>query len=82
MDSGEMVFVQQNDKNDFERKKIVASPQDIDMVGNQLVQSYVKILNHEFENICENEKCYWCNFAKNDYVFAPGRMELIKEYEE
>ncbi|MEY2830569.1 MAG: hypothetical protein RIQ33_2427, partial [Bacteroidota bacterium] len=30
--------------------------------------SYTKIMNHEFAQGCNEEKCQWCNFVKTNKV--------------
>ncbi|MEE9373992.1 MAG: ATP-dependent DNA helicase [Saprospiraceae bacterium] len=72
MVSGTIDFVEPEKKTgDFFKKEYIISQDDIDTVGAQIEDTWKKIHNHEFEEGCKEEKCYWCNFVQNDFVFAP-----------
>lgn len=71
MISGEMDFVEpKRNTSEFFREKIVIQPHHIEMVGEQIVETWNNIQEHKFDNLCDNEKCYWCNFVREDYVFS------------
>lgn len=73
MEAGYIDFVEPKQKTtNFLVKKIQVSPEDIDKVGEQIEDSWTKIQNHEFDQLCDDEKCYWCEFVRNDFVFAAG----------
>lgn len=67
MVSAEMDFIQPNKKEDFDKAKLVISPQDVETVSKQITESYVKIMNHEFSEGCGDKDCTWCNFVKTNY---------------
>lgn len=73
MTSGTIDFVEPSRKtSDLKKQKYVVSPKDIDRVGGQIEKAWTGIHNHEFTKLCENERCHWCDFVRNEYVFAEG----------
>jgi len=62
---GEVNLVEPDNKDKFLQYKIIVSPQDLDFVGDQLVDVYQKIKKHEFSVGCGDEKCMWCNFVRD-----------------
>lgn len=68
MHSGFMAFVEPDKKDNLITKKITVSPDDLDVVGSQIKDTWTKIQNHEFLDGCQDDKCYWCNFVNNEYV--------------
>ena len=80
MESGIIDFVEPDKKtNAFYKKEFRVSLEDKDLVGEQIVDTWKRIHNHEFQEGCKEENCYWCNFVKNDFVFPQG---LILEHED
>jgi DNA helicase-2/ATP-dependent DNA helicase PcrA len=76
MISGEMDFVEpKRNTEEFFREKIVVQPVHIEIVGEQITETWSNIQDHKFDNLCDNEKCYWCNFVREDYVFS-GEYEI------
>lgn len=64
------------EKKEFVRHKIIITPDDVKVVRNQIKDSYQKIMNHEFTQGCNEEKCQWCNFVKTNKVNrAPEKIE-------
>ncbi|MEY2830598.1 MAG: DNA-dependent ATPase and helicase, partial [Bacteroidota bacterium] len=62
-------FVEKNEEtNEFVRHKVIITPDDVKVVRNQIKDSYTKIMNHEFAQGCNEEKCQWCNFVKTNKV--------------
>lgn len=79
--SADIDFVEPNaDTGEFYSKRFSVSPAEIELVGNQVVETYDNIKNYEFNKTCENEKCYWCNFVKNDFVLDTS-LDREEEYE-
>jgi len=75
MQAGTIAFVEPNkDNGKFKRFKIVVTPEAMDLVGSQITETWKNIKAHKFNQLCEDEKCYWCNFVRNDYVFS-GEFE-------
>ena len=66
MRSGVMDFVEKQKDGRFQRRKFEVEEFEMEIVGNQLVDSYTKIKNHEFSNGCGEENCKWCNFVNEN----------------
>jgi DNA helicase II / ATP-dependent DNA helicase PcrA len=77
MDRGFMDFIQRNGNNDrYVRHAIVVTPEDREIVKEQLVKSFEGIQNHEFLPGCGKEDCYWCNFIRfADYGSVPPELD-------
>lgn len=67
MVSGEMNFVQPDDKNNFSRGKVVVKPEDITLVRTQIRETYDNIMALNFRTGCGKPECNWCNFVKTNY---------------
>lgn len=65
--SGEMDFIQQNKDGEFVKKKLVITPDYVDLVSKQITETYTKIMNHEFSEGCGDKDCTWCNFVKSNF---------------
>ena len=75
MVSGEIDFVEpKRNTSEFTKAKIVVSPAEIELVGEQIEETWKNINDHNFGTLCEEEKCYWCNFVRDEYVFS-GEFE-------
>ena len=71
MVSGDIDFVEPDQKTKkFLRKNFIITPDDISVVGDQIASTWKNIHEHKFNQLCEDERCYWCNFVRNDYVFS------------
>ena len=53
-------------KDEYKKEKVNISQQDIEIVTNQIVSTWQKIQNHEFDKGCGKEDCHWCNFVKDN----------------
>lgn len=81
--AGTIDFVEPDKKTgQHKRHKIVVAPEHIEKVGEQITETWENIKAHKFNNLCEDERCYWCNFVRNDYVFS-GEFEhdALEEWE-
>ena len=83
MTSGWMDFVEPHkDTKELFRQKIVVKPEDIDIVGRQITETWGKIQNHQFTEGCQKEDCTWCNFVKNDFIFLGEKVQDEDEVQE
>jgi DNA helicase-2/ATP-dependent DNA helicase PcrA len=74
--STEFDFVEPDKKKIYKKEKIVITPQDIDIVCEQIKSVWDKIQNHDFYIGCGKEDCHWCNFVKtNNLTVALHEME-------
>lgn len=68
MVSGEIDFVQKaKGKAEFEKMKLIIHPEDLDIVKNQVRNTYQGIMSHQFSPGCGKADCRWCNFVKFNY---------------
>ncbi|HEY8401492.1 MAG TPA: ATP-dependent DNA helicase [Cytophagaceae bacterium] len=67
MVSGEIDFVEKGNNKEFTKVKVYVKPEDIDLVKQQIKDTYNKIMNLEFNKGCGEEDCQWCNFVKYNY---------------
>ena len=60
--SGEMFFVEPDNKGNFVREKIIIKPEEFTFMKHLIAEVYHKIKNHEFNKGCGKKECEWCNF--------------------
>jgi DNA helicase-2/ATP-dependent DNA helicase PcrA len=65
---GEFHFVEKNKKNAYEVKVINIEEQNLQWMRNKIKEVYERIQNAEFSKGCNDEKCYWCNFVKQNKI--------------
>ena len=70
-------FIEKNEDTDsFVRHKVLITADDVKFVRTQIKDTYSKIMNHEFAQGCNEEKCQWCHFVKTNRVNrAPEKGE-------
>ncbi len=75
-----MDFVEYDESNlTFRRHTQSISPMEVELVGNQVQDTYRRIMNHEFYS-CEQEDCRWCNFLnENGHLKSP--LDLAEDPE-
>ena len=75
MVSGEIDFIEPDrKKGEFANFKYVVSQEDIDVVGDQIVDTFEKIKSYKFDTTCDEESCAWCNFVRNNYELDPDLL--------
>jgi DNA helicase-2/ATP-dependent DNA helicase PcrA len=70
-------FVEPNDKDDFDIKKLDITAEETDQVKEQIRMAWEQIQQHNFYTGCGKPDCDWCNFAKNNKIY----IELLEEEE-
>ena len=76
--TGELDFVEPDAATKKPTKhKIFISPADEEVVANQLIESYAKIMKHEFSQGCGEEDCTWCTFVR--YNYKPMELNVKDE---
>jgi DNA helicase-2/ATP-dependent DNA helicase PcrA len=74
--STEFDFVEPDKKKNYQRKKIIINPADIETVTQQITTVWEKVQNHDFYTGCGEEDCHWCNFVKtNNLAIALHDLE-------
>ncbi len=76
----EFLFIEPNDKKEFDRKKIVINPDHETIVLEQITHTWEKIQAHDFYTGCGKPDCHWCNFVKEHKLYVT--MHEVKEEEE
>lgn len=67
MISGEMAFVEPDEKGQFISKKVFINPENETQIKGLVKSVYEKIINREFANGCMKPDCYWCSFIQKTY---------------
>lgn len=57
--------------NDYKTEKIIITPDDVVTVTKQIVETWGKIQNQQFDIGCGKEDCHWCNFVKDNNFIMP-----------
>jgi len=66
-------------KDEYKKEKLLISQQDIEIVTNQITDTWQKIHNHEFSKGCGKEECHWCNFVKNNELHVALHEAMDEE---
>lgn len=64
--------------NQYKRIQVPVYEKDENFVRKQLKDTYLRILNHDFDKGCGKEDCYWCNFTKKYELVRPGETEMVE----
>lgn len=73
--STEFDLIEPNNKNGFQKEKVVITPEDLAAVRQQIKQAYEGIMHKSFEG-CGEENCEWCNWVQSNFQ---GAMHLVEE---
>ncbi len=66
--SSEFDFIEpEKDSGEFFKEKVSIVPSDMEVVRQQITDSYAKISRKEFAKGCGKEDCKWCNFTQEYY---------------
>jgi DNA helicase-2/ATP-dependent DNA helicase PcrA len=67
MVSAEFDFIEPTDKEGkiFEKVRIEITQEDLTIVKGQIMDTYARIQNKEFDKGCGEPDCKWCNFVKH-----------------
>jgi DNA helicase-2/ATP-dependent DNA helicase PcrA len=85
MRSSEFDFVEpinQGSKLEFHKEKVIIIPSDIEIVKQQISDTYKRIMNKEFTEGCNKDDCTWCNFTKNYYANTVSKTVFLNQAEE
>ena len=78
--STEFDFIEPDKKKEYRKEKIIITPEDTNVVREQIADTWDKIQAKDFYTGCGKEDCHWCNFVKtNDLAIALHDMEDIQE---
>ncbi|MFP5040315.1 ATP-dependent helicase [Parasediminibacterium sp. JCM 36343] len=62
----EFDFIEPDKKKNYQKSKVVVTPEDITTVTQQITTVWEKIQNRDFYTGCGKPDCHWCNFVKNN----------------
>jgi len=68
-------------QNEHKNLEVKVGKSDIDKVTEQIISTWDKIKNHEFNIGCGKKECDWCNFVKTNTIDA-NKQEFYAESEE
>ncbi|MCH2022213.1 MAG: ATP-dependent helicase [Saprospiraceae bacterium] len=66
--SAEIDYLTPNQNGQFLKKYIEFNSNEVEFVKKMIVDTYNKIMSHQFTPGCDNENCKWCNFSKHNLV--------------
>ncbi|MFI5172428.1 MAG: ATP-dependent helicase [Chitinophagales bacterium] len=66
MISGEVDFLEKNEKNEFVKYRFEVVDSEVEIVKAQIKDSYQKIMNLEFTQGCGRDECEWCTFVRDN----------------
>lgn len=69
MISGQVDFLEKNEKNEYVKHIIQIIPDQVEIVKAQIKDSYQKIMNLEFTEGCGRDECEWCTFVKENFQY-------------
>lgn len=68
-------FVEESEKETFVLQRLDISQEEIEQVKTQITEVWEKIQQHDFYTGCGMPDCAWCNFARDQKIFATMRVE-------
>lgn len=78
--STEFDFIEPDKKKNYQKMKVVITPEDITTVKQQVKTVWEKIQQRDFYTGCGKEDCHWCNFVKtNNMAVALHETETEEE---
>jgi DNA helicase-2/ATP-dependent DNA helicase PcrA len=75
-------FVEPVSEGEYHKEKIVISPEDIEIVTEQITTVYQKILAHDFNTGCGKKECDWCHFVRSNFKQVDEMLTIAADEEE
>ncbi|MES2377223.1 MAG: ATP-dependent DNA helicase [Bacteroidota bacterium] len=75
-------FVEPVSEGEYHKEKIVISPEDIEVVTDQIKTVYQKILAHDFNTGCGKKECDWCHFVRSNFKQVDEMLTIAADEEE
>lgn len=79
--STEFDFIEPDKKKEYQKRKVVVTPQDITTVTHQIRMVWDKIQARDFYTGCGREDCHWCQFVKTNNMAVKLHEIAIEEEE-
>lgn len=70
VNSVEFDFIEPDNNNEYQKKKVVITPADVTTVKQQIVTTWNNIQEKKFNTGCGKDTCQWCNFVKDNYLYT------------
>ncbi|QEC68600.1 ATP-dependent helicase [Panacibacter ginsenosidivorans] len=80
--STEFDFIEPDKKKNYQKMKVVITPEDITTVKEQIKTVWEKIQLRDFYTGCGKEDCHWCNFVKTNNLAVALHEIVVEEDEE
>ena len=77
----EFLFLEPNENEDFDLKKVPVSSEHESTVVKQITDTWDKIQTHDFYTGCGKTDCHWCNFVKDHKLYI-AMHEVEEEQQE
>ncbi len=68
MHSAEIDYLTPNETGIFLKKEMEFNNNEVEFVKKMIIDTYSKIMSHQFTKGCGKETCKWCNFSKHNFV--------------
>lgn len=86
MEKGVISFVDQDKYHQLQEHAFMVNIGEVDHVSKQIVDTYQRMKNHEFDVDCGRDQCTWCSFIRNDFVLLPESVvgeppDMDEEYD-
>lgn len=62
-------FVEPDTEEEYQSVSILPTPEDVQLVREQIRETWDKIQAHDFYTGCGKEECRWCRFAKEQKLY-------------
>ena len=66
--STEFDFIEPDKQKEYQRKKIIITPMDVEIVKEQITTVWNKIQQRDFYTGCGKDDCHWCQFVKTNQL--------------
>jgi ATP-dependent DNA helicase UvrD/PcrA len=66
----EFQFIEPNEKELFDVKKVIVLPEHEEVVRKQITTTWNKIQSQDFYTGCGKPDCHWCNFVKDHNLYV------------
>ena len=76
----EFHYIEPNADGEFDRRTINITPDQEEMVKQQITEVWQKIQAHDFYRGCGKPDCEWCNFVKDHKLYAS--LHEVEDVEE
>ncbi|MEO8887425.1 MAG: ATP-dependent DNA helicase [Mucilaginibacter sp.] len=75
-------FVEPINDGEYHKEKIIITPDDIEIVTDQIKTVYEKIQAHDFNTGCGKKECDWCHFVRTNFKQADTILAISGDEEE